>query len=75
MNKTLQEVNLQDVLNACLQKIPQENPVEYFDKMYASINPIAIMSAVDEAKILIKSESDKKIAICRECKRVFNTWR
>lgn len=59
MNKTLQEVNLQDVLNACLQKIPQENPVEYFDKMYASINPIAIMSAVDEAKILIKSESDK----------------
>lgn len=57
MNRTLQELNMKDVLNAYVANIPEDNPVEYFDKMYASINPGAMMYAIEQAKIMVEAEN------------------
>lgn len=53
----LQDINLLELLNALVARIPSENPLEYVDKMYASINPAMIMEAVDEAKAIVNNEN------------------
>ena len=55
----LQNITLHELLNAMISNIPEENPVTYFDKMYASINPGMIMAAVEEAKRIIKLENNQ----------------
>ena len=68
--KDLQNTSFAELMNAYLQKIPTENPLEYFDKMYSSINPVAIMEAVKEAKVLVKAESDKN----KKCQNKANVY-
>lgn len=55
----LKNITLYDILNGMISKVPEENPVEYFDKMYSSIHPGMIMEAVEEAKKVIQSEQIK----------------
>jgi hypothetical protein len=56
----MQQTTIQDILNACLGKVYPANPVEYFDKMYAPINPGMMFEAIEDAKILVKSENERK---------------
>lgn len=56
MSQTLQDVNLKDLLSAIISKCSTENPIDYFDKIYASINPIMMMEALNEAKSIIANE-------------------
>ena len=54
----LQNLTIYDLLNSMVAKIPNENPVDYFDKMYDVINPGMVMEAVEEAKRIIEIESE-----------------
>lgn len=53
----LKDIKINDVLNAMVSKASNENPVEYFDKVYASINPIMMMNAIEEAKSVVANEN------------------
>lgn len=53
----LKNIKLNDILNAMVSKASDENPVEYFDKVYASINPIMMMNALEEAKAIVANEN------------------
>jgi hypothetical protein len=54
----LQKLTLYDLLNTMVSRIPDENPTDYFDRMYDVINPGMIMEAVEEAKRMVQIESD-----------------
>ena len=47
--------NLYELLNCALQNVSTGNPIDYFERMYDSVNPGMIMSAVDEAKKVIRN--------------------
>jgi len=53
----LKDIKLKDLLNAIVSTASTENPVDYFDKIYESINPIMMMNALEEAKDLVNSEN------------------
>ena len=53
----LKDIQLKDLLNAIVSKASKENPVDYFDKIYDSINPIMMMNALQEAKDLVANEN------------------
>lgn len=55
-----QELTFQELLGAYLGKIYPINPVEYFDKIYASINPGMMIEAIQEAKTIVEAENNKK---------------
>ena len=55
----LKNITLYDILNGMISKVPEENPVDYFDQMYSTIHPGMIMEAVEEAKKIIQSEQIK----------------
>ena len=57
MEKTLQELNMKDVLNAYVSRVSTENPLQYVNEMYKSIHPGAIRTAVEEARNLVEAES------------------
>ena len=45
-------IKINDVLNFLVSNMSTENPLDYFDKIYSSINPIMMMNAVEAAKEL-----------------------
>ena len=52
------DITLKDLLNALVSKSSTENPIDYFDKIYESINPIMMMTALDEARGIIANENN-----------------
>ena len=61
MSADLKDITLKDLLNALVSKVSTENPTDYFDKMYSSINPIMMMTALDEAKTIIENENAQSL--------------
>ena len=51
-------IKINDALNFLVSNMSTENPLDYFDKIYSSINPIMMMNAVEAAKELVKNEND-----------------
>lgn len=71
----LKNINLYELLNCLISKVPEENPVEYFDKMYATINPGMIIEAVETAKKIvdIEGQNSKKSKKKKERAEVYLT--
>lgn len=57
MSCDLKDITMKDFLNAMVHRASNENPTEYFDKVYASINPIMMMAALDSARDIIEAEN------------------
>lgn len=55
----LNNVNIKNLLNALVAQSSDENPLDYFDKIYSSVNPIMIINAIESARELVRSESAK----------------
>jgi hypothetical protein len=53
------ERTIAEYLCGLVSQIPDENPLEYFDKIYANIHPIMMSEAIKQAKTLIKAEESK----------------
>jgi hypothetical protein len=51
--------SINDYLCGLVSKIPDENPLEYFDQIYANIHPIMMSEALKQAKTILEAE-DKK---------------
>lgn len=56
--KQFQDFSLFELLNTIVSNISTENPIEYFDKIYSSVNPGMIMEAVEEGKHLVEIENE-----------------
>lgn len=53
----LKDIKIKELLNAMVLNSSTENPVDYFDKIYESINPIMMLNALQEAKDLVANEN------------------
>ena len=58
MEKT-QQYDLQHYLNSLISTVSNENPLDYFNSMYKSINPMAIDLAVNQAEKVIQQQNKK----------------
>lgn len=59
MMSQLANINMEELLNAYVSRIPDENPLEYVEKMYSSIHPGMIIEALEEAKRVVNVENSK----------------
>lgn len=50
---------LKSHINALIQTVSTENPLDYFNSMYKSINPMAIDLAIDSAEKLLQNQNKK----------------
>ncbi len=53
---------LRDLLNSLLGNIDKSIPNDYINNMYASIHPGMMIEALEDAKLLVKSENERKTA-------------
>lgn len=60
--ETTQRPSLSDVLNSLLGNIDRSIPNEYINKMYASIHPGMMIEALEDAKLIVKAENERKSA-------------
>ena len=56
-SQEFKDYKLKDILNAMVSNVSTENPTEYFDKIYSSVNPIMMMEALNEARAIIENEN------------------
>jgi hypothetical protein len=71
----LKDIKIKELLNAMVLNSSTENPVDYFDRIYESINPIMMLNALQEAKDLINNENavNSKLKKPKENAEVFIT--
>ena len=55
----MQQHELHNYLNTLIGTISTENPLEYFNSMYKSINPMAIDIALDSAEKVLENQNTK----------------
>ena len=59
MEKQSHQYDLQHYLNSLISTVSNENPLNYFNSMYKSINPMAIDLAVSQAEKVIQQQNKK----------------
>ena len=71
----LKNIKIKELLNAMVLNSSTENPIDYFDKIYESINPIMMLNALQQAKDLVANENatSAKIKKPKENAEVFIT--
>ena len=53
------ERTMNDYLCGLVSQVPEENPLDYFNKIYVNINPMMMSEALKQARILVAAEESK----------------